>query len=136
MFRCLINCFEAFGGIPDELLFDNMTTVVNINGNKKFLKSSIKSFAKEFGFKVRLCGTRNPEQKLLLESAYYSLLHNILVHFPPEKVESAALINNSNLLNAIIKIVEYIDDNYRNKITLDDLAEISQYNRNYVSQLF
>lgn len=66
--RCLINTFKAFGGIPDELLFDNMSTVANINGNKKELTESIKRFAKDFGFKIRLCGTRKPETKGTVEA--------------------------------------------------------------------
>lgn len=68
VYRCLINCFEAFGGIPDELLFDNMSTIVNVTGNKKSLTNSIKSFAKDFGFNVRLCGIRKPETKGTVEA--------------------------------------------------------------------
>ncbi len=54
VFRCLINCFEAFGGIPDELLFDNMSTIENISGNKKSLTNSIKIFAKA-GDRFKVC---------------------------------------------------------------------------------
>lgn len=68
VYRCLIKCFEAFGGIPDELLFDNMSTIANVSGNKKSLTNSIKSFAKDFGFNVRLCGTRKPETKGTVEA--------------------------------------------------------------------
>ena len=31
--RCLINSFEYFGGVPEELLFDTITTVVVVNSN-------------------------------------------------------------------------------------------------------
>jgi len=68
VYRCLINCFKAFGGIPKVLLFDNMSTVANINGNKKTLTTGIKKFAKDFEFKVRLCGTRKPETKGTVEA--------------------------------------------------------------------
>ena len=68
VYRCLINCFKAFGGIPDELLFDNMSTIANVNGNKKALTNSIKSFAKDLGFNVRLCGIRKPETKGTVEA--------------------------------------------------------------------
>lgn len=68
VYRCLINCFKAFGGIPKVLLFDNMSTVANINGNKKSLTTGIKKFAKDFEFKVRLCGTRRPETKGTVEA--------------------------------------------------------------------
>ena len=68
VYRCLISCFEAFGGIPEELLFDNMSTIANIYGNKKSLTSGITSFAKDFGFDVRLCGTRKPQTKGTVEA--------------------------------------------------------------------
>lgn len=68
VFRCLINCFEAFGGIPEELLFDNMSTVANVHGVKKKITESMSKFAKDFGFNVRLCGTRKPETKGTVEA--------------------------------------------------------------------
>lgn len=78
----------------------------------------------------------SPELTLLLESSYYSLLYNIVLNFPPNKVENTTFINNNNKFKTINKMVKYIDKNYKEKISLDDLADISGYNRNYVSQLF
>ena len=50
-----------FGGVPRELLFDNMSTVANIQVKPKRQTDSLVKMAKEFGFKVMLCGTRTPE---------------------------------------------------------------------------
>ncbi len=66
--RCMIECFREFGGIPEELLFDNMPTVVTVNGREKKLTSAIKGFAADFGFKVRTCATRSPETKGTVEA--------------------------------------------------------------------
>ena len=66
--RGLINGFISFGGVPKELLFDNMSTVANINAKPKKPTDSIAKLAKEFGFKVRLCGTRKPETKGCVEA--------------------------------------------------------------------
>ena len=68
VYRCLIRCFEAFGGVPEEILFDNMSTIANINKGKKTITTGINKFAKDFGFKVRLCGTRKPETKGSVEA--------------------------------------------------------------------
>ncbi|WP_051931461.1 IS21 family transposase [Clostridium sp. KNHs214] len=68
VFRCLINSFEAFGGIPEELLFDNMSTVANVHGVKKKITETMGKFAKDFGFNVRLCGARKPETKGTVEA--------------------------------------------------------------------
>ena len=68
VYRCLINSFKAFGGVPAELLFDNMSTVANVTGRKKEITKGMATFAKDFGFKIRLCGTRKPETKGTVEA--------------------------------------------------------------------
>lgn len=79
---------------------------------------------------------QTPELMLLFESAFYNLLHTIVLHFPPVEIQSTTFMNIKNTFDAINKMVKYIDKNYKNKITLDNLAKISQYNRNYISQFF
>jgi AraC-like DNA-binding protein len=76
------------------------------------------------------------ELKLLFKSAFYALLHNIVLYYPPKEVKSMVFMQSSNRTEVIGKMVRYIDKNYMKKITLDDLAKASHYNRNYVSQLF
>ena len=66
--RGLINGFIKFGGVPKELLFDNMSTVANTRAKPKQPTDSISKLAKEFGFKVKLCGTRKPETKGTVEA--------------------------------------------------------------------
>lgn len=66
--RGLINSFIKFGGVPKELLFDNMSTVANTNVKPKKPTNAILQMAKDFGFKVRLCRTRKPETKGTVEA--------------------------------------------------------------------
>ena len=66
--RGLINGFIKFGGVPKELLFDNMSTVANINAKPKKPTDAISKLAKDFGFRVRFCGTRRPETKGTVEA--------------------------------------------------------------------
>ena len=63
VFDCLIKSFKATGGVPQEILFDNMSTVVDINGNSKKVNSKMKAFAKDFNFKVKLCKARHAYTK-------------------------------------------------------------------------
>ncbi len=79
---------------------------------------------------------QTPGLKLLFGRAYYSLLHTIVLYYPPKEVKSTVFMLSNKRIEAIGKMVRYIDKNYRRKITLDDLSEVSQYNRNYISQLF
>lgn len=66
--RGIINGFIKFGGVPKELLFDNMSTVANVNAKPKKPTDAISKLAKEFGFKIRFCGTRKPETKGTVEA--------------------------------------------------------------------
>lgn len=68
VYRGLINGFKKFGGIPKEILFDNMSTVAVTKGRHKKATSGITKISKDFGFKVRLCGTRKPETKGTVEA--------------------------------------------------------------------
>jgi AraC-like DNA-binding protein/quercetin dioxygenase-like cupin family protein len=77
-----------------------------------------------------------PEQKLLFESSFYSLLHTISLSFPPKEIHSATFMINQKKLSAIDKMIKYINKNYKKKITLDKLSKESGYNSSYVSQLF
>jgi len=77
-----------------------------------------------------------PDLKLLFESAFFNLLHNIILHFPPKEIQTATFMNIKSTFETIDKIINYIDMNYKQKISLDNLAKVSQYNRNYISQFF
>ncbi|XAM51708.1 hypothetical protein TVTCOM_18200 [Terrisporobacter vanillatitrophus] len=69
VFECLISSFKATGGIPSELLFDNMSTVVDITGNKRKINNKMKAFASDFGFNISLCKPRHSYTKGKVESA-------------------------------------------------------------------
>lgn len=59
VFDCLIAAFMSEGGVPKEILFDNMSSVVDLNGNHRLVNPKMKAFADDFGFKIRLCKPRH-----------------------------------------------------------------------------
>lgn len=71
LFKCMISAFSYFEGIPQEILFDNMKTVVDrskstfssIEFNKTF-----KYFADDAGFKPIACRPYRPQTKGKVES--------------------------------------------------------------------
>ena len=71
LFQCLIGAFSAYHGIPHELLFDNMSTVVDRN-NSTFKSVSInktfKHFADDAGFSTITCRPYRPQTKGKVES--------------------------------------------------------------------
>lgn len=66
--RGLINSFIKFGGVPRELLFDNMSTVANVNIIPRKATNAIKRLSQDFGFKIRFCRARRPETKGTVEA--------------------------------------------------------------------
>ena len=66
VFECLINAFKFIGGIPEEVLFDNMASVTDINTGK--VNAKFLAFAKDMGFKVKRCKPRTPKTKGKVET--------------------------------------------------------------------
>lgn len=71
LFNCMNEAFKYFKGVPREILFDNMPTVVdransrigNVKINGKFMQ-----YAKDVGFKVITCKAYRPQTKGKVES--------------------------------------------------------------------
>ena len=59
--RCLIETFKYIGGVPEECLTDNMSSIVNYSENQ-FTKE-FKAFAKDMGFNPKKCKILSPETK-------------------------------------------------------------------------
>ena len=68
VFDCLINSFKATGGVPREILFDNMSSVVDRDGNRANISNRMRAFAKDFNFKIRLCKPRHAFTKGKVEA--------------------------------------------------------------------
>lgn len=66
--RCMIASFQKFGGVPKEVLFDNMRTAATITKSGKYVNRQLQRFAKDFNFEPKLCGTRRSFTKGKVES--------------------------------------------------------------------
>lgn len=71
LFECMNEAFKYFGGVPKEIVFDNMATVVdransrigNVKLNTKFLQ-----YSKDIGFNPITCRIYRPQTKGKVES--------------------------------------------------------------------
>lgn len=68
VFDCLIASFKATGGVPREILFDNMASVVDLKGNHRHVNDKMRAFAKDFNFKIKLCKPRHAFTKGKVEA--------------------------------------------------------------------
>ena len=69
VFECLINAFINTGGVPKEILFDNMRSIVDIEGKSRKINNKVREFSKDFGFNIRLCRPYKAQTKGKVESA-------------------------------------------------------------------
>ncbi|AXI00039.1 IS21 family transposase [Sporosarcina sp. PTS2304] len=71
LFSFLTETFEKMGGVPEELVTDNMKTVMD-EARTEFSKGKVNAkfaqFAKDFGFKVRPCIAGRPKTKGKVET--------------------------------------------------------------------
>ena len=71
LFKCLVNAFKYFGGVTEEILFDNMKTIVDRTRsslNNVIINSKAEQFSKDAGFKIITCRPYRPRTKGKVET--------------------------------------------------------------------
>lgn len=71
LFDFLTRCFEVIGGVPKEILTDNMKTVMDESRTQYYkgkINKEFEDFAKNMGFKTRPCIAGSPKTKGKVES--------------------------------------------------------------------
>lgn len=71
LFNCLINAFKYYGGVTEEILFDNMKTIVDHTKStytETILNSKAVQFAKDAGFQIVTCRAYRPRTKGKVET--------------------------------------------------------------------
>lgn len=80
MERCILNAFCYFGGVPKEVLTDNMKTVViGREAGKIIWNPQFADFAVDMGFLPKVCKVRRPQTKGKVER----LVHYVKDNFFP-----------------------------------------------------
>lgn len=73
---------------------------------------------------------------LIVKGAYFSFLGSLLNFFPYKIESSTETKNNVKNMKLIHKMIDYIVQNYSQKISLQQLADYTNYNRTYLSSFF
>ena len=64
LIRCMINAFTYYGGVPREVLTDNMKTVIiGREDGEPIWNPQFEAFASEMGFSPKVCKPYHPETK-------------------------------------------------------------------------
>lgn len=108
LFRCLINSFKYFGGRTEEILFDNMKTIVDqvkSNFTDVVINSKAIQFSKDAGFKIVTCRPYRPRTKGKVETL--AKIMNRLKAYDNE-------FNDKEDLEQVVKQLNY-ELNYKEK---------------------
>ncbi|RQD83214.1 MAG: IS21 family transposase [Methanocalculus sp. MSAO_Arc2] len=72
LIQCHKNAFDYFGGIPDEILYDNIKTVIikrAIRAKDHTWNAKFEDFFTHYGFILRVCKPYNPQTKGKVENS-------------------------------------------------------------------
>ncbi len=107
LFKCMNHAFEYFGGTTEEILFDNMKTIVNQTKSSfqnLILNSKAEQYAKDAGFKIRTCLPYKPRTKGKVETL--AKIMNRLKAFDKEFKDIKELDNIVKRLNYSLNFEE------------------------------
>lgn len=122
--RCLTQTFQKIGGVPKEILTDNMSSIVDINQGK--FSTEFITFAKDMGVKPKKCKVRHPYTKGKVESS-----NRFVNWLKPYNGEFETEEDIIKILNDIMK-----DTNQKtNETTGVPPIMLYQKEREYLSQL-
>lgn len=102
VFRCLIEAFKYYGGVPKRLLTDNMSSIINVK-TKKFTEE-FRQFGKDFNFTPEKCNVRSPQTKGKVESANRFISRLVPYNYEFENEEE------------LIEIINRLSDEVNNEI--------------------
>lgn len=108
LFEAMIDAFKYFGGIPKEVLFDNMKTVVDhskSNYQNVVINDTFYQFSKDMGFQIIACRPYRPQTKGKVENLA-KLTSRLLPY-----------TNEFDDLNQLIEIVKEVNNDINNEVS-------------------
>ena len=83
-----------------------------------------------------MVNSESPDRQLWLESHFLAMTSDIYREIDAVKTIPIHTKPADMTVATFDKMIDYIDENYKQKIELEDIAKIGGYNVNYTSQFF
>jgi len=121
--------YKKYFGDYENLIFSEDTASRDRIGRLTGLKYLLASLLLELK-------NPSPEHEMIKETIFSLVVVNILKAYPPSLEKSDKVRESQHQREVIVKALTYIEGRYKEKITLNKIAEILGYNPSYVSQFF
>lgn len=95
-----------------------------------------KEIRRMMAFLITRMDTSSPLEKLQFEQGLSSLLLLLFRLFPPRRIDRSEVVKTRKQKDMMERIVGYVEENYRERITLKELAGLCGYNATYLSTWF
>ena len=137
LFECILHACNSFGGVPHEVLFDNMATVVDRTAStyrSVVINSKFSQFAKDVGFVVNTCRPYRPQTKGKVECVA-KLMDRLKVYNKEFSTieELEVIVNNLMIeinnedINLVEKPIDRLKEEQKYLLSLPALDVISPY---------
>jgi transposase len=93
LLACHVEAFRSFGGIPHEVLYDNMKTAWLFDGQNWNVHPRLLELASNLGFTPKRCQVRRPQTKGKVERFIQTLGNNFLPWARSEGLDSLEALN-------------------------------------------
>ena len=124
LLECILHACIAFSGVPHEILFDNMATVVDrISSTYRsvIINKNFSDFAKDLGFTVNTCRPYRPQTKGKVEC-----VAKIMDRLKVYNNEFETIEELDNIVNNLMNKINYEDINFIER-PIDRLKEEQKY---------
>lgn len=81
-------------------------------------------------------GSQDALEKLRFEQELNHLLVLLFGLFPPQRLEHSEALRTEKQKGIMDRMLKYVEENYRERITLEDLSRLCRYNTSYLSTYF
>jgi len=113
-----------------NLLEFNCISQSRTRHNEPFKK--IRTLALEM---IQVIGNKTPSEKIYFESLLHQLIAALVHFFPPKEISTKELVNNKKKTQTVNRMIQYINNHYKDKISLEDLSKLFGYHKSYISQI-
>ena len=100
LFSFLDDAFETFGGVPDEIVTDNMKTVMDearTEYSAGKVNNKFQQFADDYGFKVQPCIAGHPHTKARIPLMYFNREKAFLNSLPADTIRKPYQITTNTV---------------------------------------